>query len=1073
MAEQIPYGVIVSIINRLASSAFHEFGRIYGVRDELESLNKTLESIKVVLSDAEQRQDQDPTIGHWIRRFKELLHDADDLLDELAIKDMRLKVNDHSKVVNKVRGLLLSENPLAFRVKLARKIEKIRKKFSDVAEDMSKLKLNPSLVVFKQYESSWRETSSFVLESSIIGREENKIEIIELLMQTNTNQNVSLIAIVGMGGLGKTALAQLAYNDAQVQKLFDKFMWVCISEDFEVKSVLNKILKSLKNDGVGDLDLDILQKKLREELNGQRYMLVLDDVWNENQLKWNDLRTYLMCGGQGSKILVTTRSTMVSQIMGVNNPYVLKGLNKEQSWTLLKKLTFGEDASKISPNLKSIGEKIAKKCGGVPLAIRTMGGFLQTINKEEDQWLSILNGDVWRLCEERQSIMPVLRLSYQNLPLGLRQCFAYCCLYPKDWKIEKDELIRLWMAQGYLESSIESQSMEDVGNQYVKILLMRSFFQDASLSKNNDIVSFKMHDLMYDLAKSVAGNDCYLHSEGKGIIGRPMHASFISSTVCSLDLLDASKPRTILWAKTIVGSVLDAKPSIIKNLKSVRVLDLSYSSITKLPQSIDKCKHLRYLDLSNCKELISLPKSIGNLVSLQSLKLCGCRKLEFCTEVITKLISLRHLDIEGCKAFEDMMPLGLGQLSSLQSLSIFVVGDDEKKKCGKLNELKELNNIRGHLRISHLGLVKDVALESQEANLKAKKHIQLLELNWGKSKYELVEESKNNEIHLQLLDNLCPNQNLRKLRVSGYPGVRFSSWLPSLTNIVQIYFYRFSNCQHLPPLERLPWLKKLHISEMNELKYMHYYDISHVFFPSLERLILFDCKNLMGWQKLANDVDNHCSLPPFPRLSYLEIWDCPNLTCMPTYPYLVELRLISCNVKPLIETCLVQLHSSSFNPLSGLKQLYVTEIDVEAMPKKWMENLTSLEHLSLSGLLIIVPMLQHLRHLSAELQDLRICQVDKLDLWKDEKPHGLQSLQKISIEFCDNLKALPQQIYDLQSLRHIKILHCHNLESLPEGMQCLTNLQTLRISHCHLLRKRCQIGEDWPNIVHIPNIIID
>ncbi|XP_061369963.1 putative disease resistance protein RGA1 [Gastrolobium bilobum] len=1072
MAEQSPYGDILNIIGSLASPALQEFGRIYGVMDDLENLKRTLESIKVVLSDAEQRQDKDAAIEHWIRRLKEVLYDADNLLDDLEIKDLRRKVNDHSKVMSKVRDFFSSENPLAFRSKLARKIEKIQKQFSDVAEDISKLKLNSSLVILKQNENAWRETGSFVLQSDIIGREENKNEIIDLLMQTNTNDNVSLIAIVGIGGLGKTALAQLVYNDSQVQELFDKRIWVCVSEDFEVKTVLKKMLKSLKKDEVGDLEVDILQKKLHEELNGPRYMLVLDDVWNESQLKWNVLRTHLMHGGQGSKILVTTRSTMVSKAMGIDTPYVLEGLTKEQSWTLLKNLTFGEDTSGMNPNLESIGEKIAEKCCGVPLAIRTIGGFLHTINEGGDQWLSILNGDVWSLCEEKQSMMPVLKLSYQNLPLELRQCFAYCCLYPKDWIIKKDELIQSWMAQGYLASPIKTQSMEEVGNNYVKILLMRSFFQDVSLSKYNDIISFKMHDLMHDLAKSVAGNDCYLHSEGKQIVGRPMHLSFLSSTMCSLDSSDVSKLRTLLCRKTQVGYF--TTPSIITNLKYLRVLNLSYSSITKLPESIDKCKHLRSLNLSNCKDLISLPKSIGNLVGLQSLNLGGCEELMFSTEIVTKLISLRHLEIEECKAFEDM-PVGLGQLTSLQSLSSFKVGYAEKRNCGKLNELKELNNLTGHLRIRNLNSVKDVASESQEANLKAKEYIQILNLEWEGY-------NQNSDISLQLLDNLCPHQNLRELNVNGYPGVRFSSWLPSLTNIVHIFLRGFPNCQYLPPLERLPWLKSVHIFDFDELEYIHYEEISHVFFPSLEELILLNCEKLRGWKRLPNDIDNHHLLPPFPRISNLHILSCPNLTCMPPYPHVVHLTLNSCSVNSMIETCLVQLHSSSFNPHSGLKRLEFFRMEIEAMPEEWMKSLTSLEYFSIGGIPNNAPLFQQLQHLPAELRVLEILFVDKLDVWKGEDdistqcqvPHGLRSLQKILIAYCDNLNALPERICDLQSLKEIWIHNCYNLESLPEGMCRLTNLQTLSISGCPLLLERCQIetGEDWPKIAHIRNITV-
>ncbi|KAL4351108.1 hypothetical protein AHAS_Ahas10G0209000 [Arachis hypogaea] len=184
-----------------------------------------------------------------------------------------------------------SVNPILFRAKLARKIENIQKEFNNVAKEMSKLNLNRSSVILKQDECGWRETSSSVLESEIIGREENKSDIVKLLKQTHPNQNVSLIVVVvGMGGLGKTALAQLVYNAAKDQNLFQKYIWVCVSENFEVKTVLKKILESLKKDAGGD-SLEALQQKLREALNGQNYMLVLDDVWNEDHLKWSDLRS--------------------------------------------------------------------------------------------------------------------------------------------------------------------------------------------------------------------------------------------------------------------------------------------------------------------------------------------------------------------------------------------------------------------------------------------------------------------------------------------------------------------------------------------------------------------------------------------------------------------------------------------------------------------------------------------------------------------------------------------------------------------------------------------------------------
>ncbi|XP_052111324.1 putative disease resistance protein RGA4 isoform X1 [Arachis duranensis] len=914
------------------------------------------------------------------------------------------------------------------------------------------------------------------------------------------------------------------------------------------------MLESLGKDAGGD-SIEALQQTLREELNGQNYMLVLDDVWNEDHLKWSDLRTYLMCGGQGSKLLVTTRSTLVSQAMGIDEPYVLSDLTDEQSWTLLKNLTFGEDSSRMSSELQSIGEEIAKKCKGVPLAIKTIGGFLRTRVEEIDQWSSLLHGAIWRLCEEEKSIMPVLNLSYLNLRPELRQCFAYCCLYSKDWVIQKDELIQLWKAQGYLASPIETQSIEDVGNQYVKILLMRSFFQDASTDEFGHIESFKMHDLMHDLATLVAGNDCYLHTEGKGIVERPMHVAFETSTDCSLDVFHVCKLRTIITCNSDTNFV--AELSFMKKLKCLRALILSFHSMTELPKSIDKVKHLRYLDLSysqnlrslpesignlvclqtlkikdcesllslpesignlvclqtlnvkdcgsllsfpesignlvclqtlkvkGCVSLVSLPESVGNLICLQSLNLNDCRQLVFPTKFITKLINLKKLDIEYCKAFEDGMPVGLGKLISLQSLSSFVVGNNKKDTSAKLNELKELD-LRGKLTISNLDLVKDAASESHETNMRSKKHILDLSLLWwlrvsDSSEYEIRKSES-----LVLLDNLCPHQNLRSLEVEGFLGVRFSDWLISLIHVVRISLKYLPNCKHLPPLERLPCLRELQISDMRSLEWMDYYEnIGDVFFPSLEKLVISFCRNLRGWEMLgddknANETQNHLSLPPFPRLSLLQIDTCPKLTCMPSFPHLVELDLRwGSSVKPMLETCMVKHDSSSISPLSHLKSLRlsrVTEIEAMAVAEDWMKNLTSLQSLHLLGSSAVQILSRHLQYLPSQLQELKISfDDDKLDLWKDTQgrgpPHALSSLQTIFFFECRNMKALPEQIGNLQSLRDLDIISCPKL-ALDEA--CLTNIHTLWISDCPILKRKYDpdSGEDRAKIAHIPNIFI-
>lgn len=616
MVEGIPFAVAESLLEKLISATFHEFGRIHGVINELERLTITIESIKAVLLDAEDKQEKDRAVKIWIRRLKEVLHSTDDLLDEFAIEEMRQKVDasHEKKVKKKVAKVLhfLSPNRVVFPIKMSHKIEEIHQNLNDVVQEMSKLNLSSREVVVKQSESVRRETSSFVVGSDIVGREDCKKEIVSLLMQPHKNHEVSSIAIVGIGGLGKTTLAQLVYNDERVQHYFEKQMWVHVSDCFDVRTILMKILESLmnnKNNGtqlamlqLEKSSLDSLQNTLREKLSGKRYLLVLDDLWNESHTKWTQLRTYLMCGAKDSKVLVTTRSKMVTQAMGVSISHDLNGLTQDESWSLLKNIAFGDDIVGVNQTIESIGKKIAEKCRGVSLAIRTLGGLLQS-KSEESEWIDVLQGDFWKLYEDEDSIIPVLKLSYQNLSPKLRQCFAYCSLYPKNCKIEKDELIQLWMAQGYLECSAENQLMEDVGNQFVKIFLMKSFFQDVEMDVNDHITCFKMHDLMHDLATLVAGNDCcYLSSETKTPIGRPMHVSLEPSAIHLLGSLNTSRLRTLILRSSNEEKLNGEELSVVSNFKRLRVLKLSHCSLSKLAGSIAKLKHLRYLNLWHCTE---------------------------------------------------------------------------------------------------------------------------------------------------------------------------------------------------------------------------------------------------------------------------------------------------------------------------------------------------------------------------------------------------------------------------------------------------------------------------------------
>ncbi|XP_010911714.2 putative disease resistance protein RGA3 [Elaeis guineensis] len=237
--------------------------------------------------------------------------------------------------------------------------------------------------------------------------------------------------------------------------------------------------------------MDSLQRKLREVLSGKRFLLVVDDVWNP----WEELKELLTTGAEGSCVIVTTRSTtVVSSIIGTLDAYELKPLSDDECWSLFERNAFSEGGAEKSADLIHIGKAIVEKCGGLPLAAKILGRLMRT-KREVREWRSVMESEIWKLNDDK--ILPSLRLSYNHLPCHVKQCFAYCAIFPKDNEIDKEMVIQLWMANGFIPSDLE-EDMELKGQEIFYELLSRSFFQDMIIHKQ----TFKMHDLIHDLARS-------------------------------------------------------------------------------------------------------------------------------------------------------------------------------------------------------------------------------------------------------------------------------------------------------------------------------------------------------------------------------------------------------------------------------------------------------------------------------------------------------------------------------------------------------------------------------------------
>ena len=954
MAEGALFGLAGKVLELLGSLVVQEVKLASGVKTEIENLKSTVSTIQAVLLDAEKQSSHSHQIEDWLSKLKDVLHDADDLLDDFSTEVMRRKV-----MTKKVRLFSSSSNLLAFSPKMGHEIKAIRERIDAIAKDKDNFHFSQSMVE-PQVMNKSRETYSFVLEDEVIGRENDKKEIMERLFDDNVVENISIVPIVGIGGMGKTTLAQLVYNDDNVQKIFEIKLWVCISDIFDVKRIVKEILEllserkheeSLERENQEQLkegkheespereiqrkerkqeeSLESLQNKLREELNGKKYLIVLDDLWNEDSSEWLRLRNLLMVGKRGSRILVTTRTESVARITGAPSWHALRGLPEEKAWSLFVKVAFEQGQEPKNKALVVVGRKIVEKCDGLPLAIRTIGSLL-FLNTSEIEWQSFLDNELSKIGQQENKISLTLKLSYDHLPSHLKQCFAYCRLFPKDYRIDVNTLINLWAAQGFIMLEGPRQRFVDIGKKYFMELFWRSFFQDVENDHLGNIRSCKMHDLMHGLAILVSGTgSVILNSSEENVIEKVHHVSFDlvdSSSQFSIPVANKRKIRTIL-AGSVGGNLGNLTcDALISNLNYLRTLDLSCLGLHVVPHSIGKLTHLRYLDLSYNYIISVLPNSITKMLNLQTLILRNCKSLRELPKGVKKLVNLRFLDIRYCDQLTSK-PLEIKHHTYLETILPVVVvrmegsrGQVEKGYCGSYKKKraksngpshsKELRNLGGNLRIDNLGHGKDEVREYKDENLKDKQHLQQLILEWEASKWDGETD--------EMLEGLQPHPNLKALALRNYRGVRIPSWVSSLTNLVGFELFKNKKLQHLSLLNQLPFLKFVTLVKMEALEYIWIDEesVSNVlgdsssssssssktpFFPSLSYLRIEECPKLKGWWRNSDDDDDddnephHLLLPSFPpSLSDLQIGDCPNLTYMPLIPNLTESYILGC-----------------------------------------------------------------------------------------------------------------------------------------------------------------------------------
>ncbi|CAH1435960.1 unnamed protein product [Lactuca virosa] len=880
MADALVTVVAEAILKKVASIAANEIGIVWGYKEKLHTLEGTLKMIRAKLQDAENEKGKKHGVMEWLKQLKDVVGEADDVMDEVHYEMLRREVKNRDQVRIKAPSLP-SLKKFLFRRELGHKIKNINEKLSQINKDANDLGLQneqPGPVVpYRPYP----ETVPNLDEFKIVGREDEEERIIHLLTESRKEEKLTIVPITGMGGMGKTTLAKSVYNNIKIQQYFDVKAWLCVSVKVDINTLLAKIYESVAGEKPKSVEMANLIISLEEKLGSKRYLLVLDDVWDEGRSHWEEFKRHMMMikSQIGSGVIVTTRKLDIGTKAMTMDSCPLKGLSDDHCWNIFKERAFLAGQSP-PPELEKIGHDIVEKCRGLPLLVKVIGGVLQNYS-DPKKWLAIRNSKVWDLEDETERVQKSLELSLDNLPRRsiAKQCFASCSIFKKDKVMKRKKLVQLWMALGLIQADEErNKEMEDVGNDIFQILVSNSLFQDVRRDEDGHITHCSMHDLVHDLSLLLS------NFESKCLVG-VMNDDFCQENTNVFFLIEsimtARTLRTCFFFREVEKNVS------FQQFKSMRILILERSGIKKIDDSIGGLVHLRYLDLSYTRIRV-LPESIGNLYHLQTLKLQYCYHLNKFPESMRNLISLRY-----CKSVGSIPNNIVGQLTSLRTLMPNSFSVLRNKEHG-IKELSRLKHLSGKLCISNLEYVRSKE-DAVMADLSGKKNLNEIEFEWNTS-YGNDKE---------VLEGLQPPGDVKILTITSFSGDNFPEWVMKmavnidgketpLDKLVSVTLSDCRRCLSLPTLEHLPHLLDLELINMDNLTCLRSSDVTgstKPLSPSLRSLRLECMKRLEKWIDGAPNSSKMIS----PVLQSLDIENCPNIILLDEcHPHpLVSLEIIN------------------------------------------------------------------------------------------------------------------------------------------------------------------------------------
>ncbi|TYJ17260.1 hypothetical protein E1A91_A09G040300v1 [Gossypium mustelinum] len=701
------------ILGQLATitfeTAWQELKLVIGVEEEVRKLQSNFEAIQEVVEDAEVKQVVDKSVKRWIDKLKDVASDMEDVLDEWNTALSKLKTDEAESASIPKKKVRLSRLPFNLGGQVIRgydigdKIRRVNVELDEIAKEKDGYHFARSEMTQPR---RLERTTAYVDVSVIKGRNDVRDEIVSKL--TSDEGSIQTVSIIGMCGIGKTALAQLVVNHVKGQNSFDDVVWVCVSDFFDLVKIAREILEGLRCGSSRDLiSLQGLLDNIAEKVRDRKVFIVFDDVWTEREADWEALRAALQHCKHGIRILVTTRKESVVKVIRSSHVFRLELLSDEICWEILKSKTFFGREESERRDLEDVGMRIAKKCKGLALAAKELGSLLRQ-KRRRVEWERVLNSGFWELEIAEEYIFRPLLLSYYDLPSTIRRCLLYCAIFPKDYVMGKDELIVHWKMQGFLNSVDDDSEMLLKGEEYFEYLADRSLFQDLGRDHYGNIFVGKMHDLVHDCLLFMTKDEIVTKEVDSKetwnldlVSKRARHSSIKISQPNSFPVCinGVESLRTLITIGESYDVTFEGLKKLFSEAKCLRLLDFQLPKIRKVseqiqvPEEIGNLIHLRYLTFLSYQSL-ELPESVCDLRNLEYLNIANCSKLP---KEMEKLINLKYLYTSDCNRLSHY-PKGVGRLTSLQRLDRIIARVDCNHTTDfSVGDFENLDLLRGDL----------------------------------------------------------------------------------------------------------------------------------------------------------------------------------------------------------------------------------------------------------------------------------------------------------------------------------------------------------------------------------------